>query len=75
MISSLLKNFFIIPIKIYQICLSGFFMPSCKFYPTCSFYSIEALARHGAIKGAWLSIKRLFKCNPYSQSNGFDPVP
>jgi putative membrane protein insertion efficiency factor len=79
------KNFFnkffhllalplILLIKIYQLIISPFFPPSCRFTPTCSHYSIEALKKHGVIKGGWLSLKRILKCHPWGGS-GFDPVP
>jgi hypothetical protein len=47
---------------------------NCRFYPTCSHYSIEALERFGAVKGSWLTIKRLLKCHPL-HPGGVDPVP
>ena len=48
--------------------------PSCRFYPTCSEYAIEAINVHGSIKGSWLAVKRIVRCNPLSKG-GFDPVP
>lgn len=48
--------------------------PSCRFYPTCSSYGIEAMKTHGAIKGSLLTIMRILKCQPF-HSGGFDPVP
>jgi putative membrane protein insertion efficiency factor len=47
---------------------------SCRFYPTCSVYAMEALEKHGALIGTWLAIKRVFKCHPFHKG-GFDPVP
>ncbi|HNO74138.1 membrane protein insertion efficiency factor YidD [Nitrosomonas mobilis] len=61
-------------IKCYQICLSSLTPPSCRFYPTCSNYAQEALAKHGVIAGVWLSIKRIFRCHPWNPG-GHDPVP
>jgi len=69
-----MKYILIIFIKIYQVALSPLFPPSCRFYPTCSNYSIEAIQKCGAIKGTYLSIKRILKCNPFNEG-GFDPVP
>lgn len=46
----------------------------CKFYPTCSHYGIEALEKHGAVKGTYLTIKRILRCNPFTKG-GYDPVP
>ncbi len=47
---------------------------SCKYYPTCSSYAMEALQKYGPLKGSYLSIKRILKCNPFSKG-GYDPVP
>jgi len=47
----------------------------CKFRPTCSNYSIEALETYGFFKGSYLSIKRILRCNPFNKKSGFDPVP
>ncbi|ABI69861.1 conserved hypothetical protein [Syntrophomonas wolfei subsp. wolfei str. Goettingen G311] len=60
-------------IKIYQ--KATFFKPaSCRFYPSCSNYSIEALRKYGIVKGGWLTVKRLARCHPYNPG-GYDPVP
>ncbi|SFE93508.1 hypothetical protein SAMN05444380_12319 [Thermophagus xiamenensis] len=64
----------IIPIKIYQWTISPMIGPSCRYTPTCSTYSIQALKKHGPIKGLWLAIKRILSCNPWGGS-GYDPVP
>ncbi|WP_081326314.1 membrane protein insertion efficiency factor YidD, partial [Paenibacillus polymyxa] len=48
--------------------------PSCRFYPTCSQYGIEAVKTHGALKGGWLTLKRILKCHPF-HPGGVDPVP
>jgi len=64
----------IVVVKIYQIAISPFFPNSCRFTPTCSGYSIEALKKYGLIKGLWLTIKRLLRCHPWG-GHGFDPVP
>ena len=61
-------------IKLYQAYISPFLPKSCRYYPTCSEYALIALEQHGFVKGAWLSIKRILKCNPFSHG-GFDPVP
>lgn len=65
---------FIKLIRFYQIFISPMFPPSCRFYPTCSNYSIEAFKTHGFFYGFYLSIKRILKCNPFFKG-GFDPVP
>lgn len=54
--------------------ISPFIKGSCRFTPTCSHYSIEAISRYGAIKGAILSVRRIMRCNPFNPG-GYDPVP
>jgi uncharacterized protein len=61
-------------VKIYKVLISPMLRPSCRFYPTCSTYSIEALKKHGFIKGGILSAKRIVSCNPFHKG-GHDPVP
>lgn len=61
-------------IRLYQLTLSRIMPPSCRFYPSCSHYGYEAIARYGAIKGGWLTIKRLARCQPWNPG-GYDPVP
>ena len=65
---------FIIIIKIYQLLISPLFPSSCRYTPTCSNYTVEALKKHGLFKGGWLGIKRISKCHPWGGS-GYDPVP
>jgi len=47
----------------------------CKFIPTCSEYSIQAIDRYGSIKGSYLSFKRILRCNPFNKKSGYDPIP
>lgn len=61
-------------VKGYRRWISPLFLPSCRFQPTCSQYSIEALEKHGALWGTYLSIKRILSCHPW-HSGGYDPVP
>lgn len=61
-------------IRGYQLAISPMFPPSCRFSPTCSCYAQEALGKHGAWRGGWLSIKRVLRCNPWNDG-GYDPVP
>ncbi|HPT15249.1 MAG TPA: membrane protein insertion efficiency factor YidD [Bacteroidales bacterium] len=61
-------------IKFYQYAISPYLPPSCRYTPTCSAYGIEAIRKHGAIKGGWLTLKRLASCHPWGGS-GYDPVP
>lgn len=60
-------------IRFYQIFISPFKRPSCRFYPTCSEYSVQALQKYGLIKGMWKSLKRILKCHPF-HPGGHDPV-
>ena len=64
----------LIPVYIYRGVISPLLPASCRYTPTCSRYTIEALKRHGPIKGSYLSAKRILSCNPWGGS-GFDPVP
>ena len=61
-------------IRAYQLVLSPLIGPSCRFYPSCSQYGIEAIDTHGALRGTWLTIKRISRCHPWHEG-GFDPVP
>ncbi|UUW90940.1 membrane protein insertion efficiency factor YidD [Pimelobacter simplex] len=58
----------------YQLVVSPFLGPSCRYYPSCSAYAVEALRVHGAIKGTWLAIRRLLRCHPWAPG-GVDHVP
>jgi putative membrane protein insertion efficiency factor len=77
-ISLLIKRILILPflvlIKLYQWVLSPWIGPKCRYTPTCSHYAVEALQKHGLLKGLWLSIKRISRCHPWG-SSGYDPVP
>lgn len=61
-------------IKLYQATISEVTPHSCCFQPTCSHYTCEAIRRYGLVRGSWLAIKRLARCNPFSKG-GYDPVP
>ena len=63
----------VVPIKLYQILISPILGPNCRYHPTCSQYSIEAINKHGPFKGTWLAIKRISSCHPWGGS-GHDPV-
>jgi putative membrane protein insertion efficiency factor len=58
----------------YQISLSPLLPASCRYYPSCSAYAIEALEKHGALRGTWMAMRRIGRCNPF-RPGGFDPVP
>jgi uncharacterized protein len=70
----MLKKLLISFIRFYQIVISPIKPPSCRFYPTCSHYGLEAVQRFGALKGGWLAAKRILKCHPF-HPGGIDPVP
>jgi len=61
-------------IRFYQRFISPLFPPACRFTPTCSQYSYEAISRYGVLKGGWLAVKRLSRCHPFNPG-GYDPVP
>jgi uncharacterized protein len=71
---SMLKKVLISIIRFYQVVISPIKPPTCRFYPTCSHYGLEAVQRFGAVKGGWLTMKRILKCHPF-HPGGFDPVP
>lgn len=64
----------ILAIRGYQVGISPFLPPSCRYSPTCSQYAIEAIRLHGAARGGWLATRRLLRCHPWGGS-GHDPVP
>lgn len=70
----MLKRVFIFIIRFYQKVISPLKPPSCRFYPTCSQYGLEAVQRFGALKGGYLAIRRILKCHPL-HPGGVDPVP
>jgi putative membrane protein insertion efficiency factor len=61
-------------IRGYQLAISPLLGPRCRFYPSCSHYAIEAIETHGALRGVWLTAKRISRCHPWHEG-GFDPVP
>lgn len=69
-----MKYILIFFVKIYRKLISPLKKPCCRFYPTCSQYAIEALQIHGAVKGSYLAIRRILRCNPFCPG-GADPVP
>lgn len=73
-IGRIVSHLVIFAVRVYQNTLGLVFPPSCRFYPSCSEYAIEALKKFGLIKGGWLSVKRLSKCHPFNPG-GFDPIP
>ncbi|MDF1548551.1 MAG: membrane protein insertion efficiency factor YidD [Bacteroidales bacterium] len=73
-LKSILSKILILPVKFYQLFISPILPQTCRHVPSCSNYTIEALQKHGPIKGSWLSLKRISRCNPWGTS-GYDPVP
>jgi putative membrane protein insertion efficiency factor len=64
----------LIPLYFYRYCISLMKPPTCRFTPTCSEYAIEAVKKHGVLKGGHLAIKRILRCHPWG-GHGYDPVP
>lgn len=72
-IGNFFKKIMILMIRFYQRCISPLFPPTCRFYPTCSAYFIQALEKYGVFKGSYLGIKRILKCHPWHEG-GYDPL-
>ena len=70
---SLVARVLMLPIRAWRL-VSVHLTPRCRFHPSCSAYALEALERHGAVRGLWLSIRRLSRCHPWG-GGGIDPVP
>ena len=69
-----MRKLVILPIKFYRYAISPMMASHCRFYPSCSCYAIEAIEMHGAIRGGWLTMRRLGRCHPWNEG-GYDPVP
>lgn len=74
MIAKLFTGLLIFLIKSYKTLLSPILPPSCRYLPTCSEYSRQAIIKYGPLKGTWLAVKRIARCHPWG-SHGHDPVP
>ncbi len=61
-------------IRLYQVVIGPALPPSCRFYPSCSTYALQALTKHGFLRGSWLAARRLMRCHPF-HPGGVDPVP
>ncbi|MCH2204638.1 MAG: membrane protein insertion efficiency factor YidD [Lentisphaerales bacterium] len=72
---SLPSKFVLLLIWLYRKCISPLFPPTCRFHPTCSRYAAEAYKRHGFLKGSWLTVIRILKCQPLYKGSPIDPVP
>ena len=73
-LSRLPRRLLALLIRGYQRILSPLLPPSCRFHPSCSQYALEAVTRHGALRGGWLAARRLARCHPF-HPGGYDPVP
>ncbi|MDH7488944.1 MAG: membrane protein insertion efficiency factor YidD [Anaerolineae bacterium] len=69
-----MKRLVLALIRFYQRYISPGLPPSCRFYPTCSHYTYEAVERYGVVRGGWLGLKRILRCQPWNPG-GYDPVP
>ena len=70
-----MKRILLTLILFYRRSISPATPPSCRFTPTCSAYAYEAITKYGALKGSWLAMKRLLRCNPFYKGDLYDPVP
>ena len=68
------RTILILAVRGYQVSLGQLLPPSCRYFPSCSAYAIEAIEKHGAARGAWLAVKRIARCHPF-RPGGYDPVP
>jgi hypothetical protein len=68
------RRFLMLLVRFYQVAISPLTPASCRYVPTCSAYALEALERHGALAGSWLTARRLSRCHPWG-GRGYDPVP
>lgn len=64
----------LLPVRFYRAWISPVLPPTCRFEPSCSAYAVDALTRHGALRGTWLTVRRLLRCGPW-HPGGWDPVP
>ena len=69
-----MKDIALALVRFYQLAISPWLLPSCRFYPSCSAYTIEAIERKGFFRGSVLALKRILRCHPLC-AGGFDPVP
>jgi putative membrane protein insertion efficiency factor len=69
-----MRGLAVLPIRLYQWCISPLLPANCRYQPTCSAYAAEAIERHGLLRGGWLTLRRLSRCHPWG-GFGYDPVP
>ena len=68
-----MKSLLLLLLRFYKAAISPLLPPTCRFYPTCSEYASEAIERYGAVRGGWMSVRRLSRCHPFHRG-GYDPV-
>ena len=69
-----MKRLLLLLVQFYRNCISPLLPPSCRYYPTCSAYAMEAIERYGARRGGWMALRRVLRCHPF-HAGGYDPVP
>ena len=69
-----MKRLLLFLVRFYRCCISPLLPPSCRYYPTCSAYAMEAIERYGARRGGWMALRRILRCHPFHRG-GYDPVP
>ena len=69
-----MKRLLLLLVQFYRSCISPLTPPSCRYYPTCSAYAMEAIERYGARRGGWMALRRILRCHPFHRG-GYDPVP
>ena len=69
-----MRTLLILAVRGYQVSVGQLLPPSCRYFPSCSAYAIEAITKHGAARGTWLAVRRIARCHPF-RPGGYDPVP
>ena len=69
-----MKHVLIALLKAYRFAISPLYGQVCRYHPTCSAYALEAVTRHGSLRGSWLAVRRILRCHPWNPG-GYDPVP